>query len=430
MSRPLSRPIRAALASFALVLVACTDGGSSDAEPRSEAGQAARITDGLLALETPSGVTLLDGRGEIVREVPGATPAPDWSAIVSAAPADGSTTLERIDAATGETLVRAEVPGEWEIRAVAGWGEVALMPPRPAGADPFAPDLKATTEIALVDPADPAAMRRFELDGNFEPEAFSHEGDRQRQRRSLFLLRYSPTMAPESYRVTGLTLEGRREGQVFDVSNALEKGVVENMTATRLEQELAPGGEHLLTLYTNQPASYLTGAGKDPAHEVAFVHALNLKWGYAMCIGLPKGFVGLEPDQVAIAATDFGRVFAVDVAHGRVAIVNLDDGRARMVPLDLDGIGKGPVTAGLSADGATLLVGASQGLVAFDAWSLERIETVGTPAAVTGFASPPDGDGPFLSWDGGLGVLDLETFRIEARLPSPAAGPIEAVLAA
>ena len=411
------------LAALSLPLSACT-GDQSLSGPR------VRLTDGLLATRTADGVALVDGSGEIVRELPGGVPAPDWSAVVMGTPSGEDTSIERVDPSTGRSEARLIVPGHWEVRVVSEWGEVALMAPRATGIDPFAPELRTRTEIAVVDPTDPETLRRYRLPGNFEPEAFSHDsGDAPR---SLFSLRYVPSTAPTFYVVTGLTLEGKDDGDVFDVLNALDKGVVENMTSTRLEQELAPDGQRLYTLYTNQPPAYLDDAPSvDPAHTLAFVHALDLEYGFAMCLGLPSEFVGLRPGQVAIAATDGGRVFAIDAAHGQVAIVNVERPRpARVLPLDLTGIGNGPVVAGMSADGSTLLVGAAQGIVAFDARTLDRGNAIGTPGAVTGFASSPDFPDEFLSWDGGLGILDLGDLRISSQLRSPAPGAVEAILAA
>lgn len=411
------------LVALALALSACT-GDPSSRDP------SVSLTDGLLATRTADGVALVDGSGQVVRDIPGGVPAPDWSSIAVAVPSGANTEIERVDPATGSPEARVVVPGEWEVRAVAEWGEVALMAPRASGADPFAPELRERTQIAVVDPTDPDTLRRYRIPGNLEPEAFSH--DSSDTPRSLYLLRYVPSTAPEFYVVTGLFLEGSRDGKAFDVLNALDKGVVENMTATRLEQELAPDGARLYTLYTNQPPSYLEDAPSvDPAHRLAFIHALDLEYGFAVCLGLPSDFVGLHPDRVAIAASDGGRVFAIDAANERVAIVDVDRPRpARVLPIDLDGIGDGPLVAGMSADGATLLVGAAQGVVAFDARTLERGVAIGTPGPVTGFASSAELDDPLLSWDGGLGVLDLGDLRISSQLPSPAPGAVEAILAA
>jgi hypothetical protein len=409
--------IKAALLAAAIVsLASCTGDGSvmqgSVSKPPRAQGE-------FLVLTTPDGVGVVDaGTGDEIAQIPHALAAPDSSTIAAATPEHGSTMIQTLDAATGATVASSTVNGASRLRAVSPWdGSLALTPVAEAGSDPWAPVPRSRTHLTLAVPGEPGATERFTLHGNFEPEAFSNDGE------SLYMLQYRPAMDPTTYRVTRLYIE---DGKVWPVFGR-NKQVVENMTATRLQQTLSPTGSTLYTLYTNQPPAYLSGRVVEEGDEVAFIHTLDLEDGFAVCVELPESFGSLTPEQAAIAAAPVGRsVYAVDARDGRVVV--MDRKRLELsadVSVDMTGIGDGPVSARVSADGSALLIAGSDGIVALDGDTLAPISSVPAPSGVTGMAFSDDGADLFVSWQGGIGVLDPATLETRAVLPSPVPGALE-----
>jgi hypothetical protein len=260
-------------------------------------------------------------------------------------------------------------------------------------------------------------VERFTLRGNFEPEAFSTNAD------DLFMLRYRPALAPTSYRVTSLRLRSGDVRPVFGPSKAAE--IVENMSATRVHQAMSPREDILYTLYTNQPPAFLDAPDVDPAHALAFIHTLNLRDGTAVCIGLPKSFGTVALGASALAAAPDGRaVYAVDAQGGTVASMIGRTFRVDEHRVDLSVLGRGPISARVSADGDSLFVSGAAGILALDTATFEPLPFAETPAPVTGIALSEDGERLFASWDGGIGLLDPTTLATIGVVPSPVPGAV------
>jgi hypothetical protein len=362
----------------------------------------------VLVLRTKDGLSALDARsGRVTSLIAAAVPEPDWSHVYTTTSSAGETTITRIEISTGDRVSSTTVPGDLQIRAVAPFGlGVALMPRGTSGQDPWVPRSRARTHIVVADPSGVSAPLRFNLKGNYEPEAFSPDGER------LYMLQYRPALAPTSYRVIGLYLETGKRWALIGPN----KQPVENMTATRLAQVPSPDGSYLYTLYTNQRPAYLGEAATatDHAAEKAFIHTVDLTNGFAVCIKLPRNF-GTVPQQAsAIAISPNGhRVYAVDAQHGVISIVNTQ--RYRVVGtahVDLGALGGGHVDARVSADGSTLFITGNAGLLRVDATTLElRGSLIPTPGPVTGLALSSDGSSLYLSWGDEVQALDATTLE-------------------
>jgi sugar lactone lactonase YvrE len=210
-----------------------------------------------------------------------------------------------------------------------------------------------------------------------------------------------------------------------------DKQPVENMTATRLVQVASPDGSYLYTLYTNQRPVYLQEpASVDPKEEseVAFVHTVDLRSGFAVCIALPDDFGTVPQQSSAVAISPDGhRVYAIDAMHGTIVTVNVRRYRvAAVTHVDLSMFGSGQIHARVSADGATLFVAGDAGLLALDTQSLTpRATMMTTPSAVTGLALSSDGARLYLSWGDELQRLDAATLEPADQLQLTSVGAVE-----
>jgi DNA-binding beta-propeller fold protein YncE len=379
-----------------------------------------------VVLGVPGGVGAIDAaNGAVLSLVPGAVAEPDRTHVDAATASGGLTRIDRIATATGVTESSVSVSGDLQIRAVAPFGSaVAMMPATETTTDSWAPQPRARTHIVVAHPDGSDEPQRYSLNGNFEPEAFSPDGE------TLFMLQYRPALAPTSYRVTGLYLESGRHWALIGP----DKQPVENMTATRLVQVESPDGAHLYTLYTNQRPSYLgeptTPLDPGEQDERAFVHTVDLRNGFAVCIELPDRFGSVPQEDSALAISpDGNRVYAVDARHGTIAAVNVRRFRvAQVTDVDLSALGAGQIHAQVASDGSTLYVAGDAGLLQLDTATLAvRGGLVATPAPVTGLAISGDGARLYLSYGALLQRLDAATLEPAQPVPLANAGWVEAV---
>jgi outer membrane protein assembly factor BamB len=340
----------------------------------------------LLVLDAGSAIRVQGAStGRVTLDAPGAVATWDGSEVVAASPDGERTVVHAMDPTTGRITSSIDVPGDLAIRVVSGDGtRAALMAPLPEGSDPWTPVPRATTRIDVVDPSGGGRVRRFVLNGDFEPEAFSTDDA------TLFLISYLPPTNPSAYKVARLDLD---TGKMHDVYGRY-KTPPETMTGTRLTQVAAPDGEQLYTLYSNQPAAYAKGyeAPMPGEDEVAFIHTLSLKDGWAYCAGLPKGFGTGSQDAKSIAVSpDGSTVYAVDAQHDVVTTMNPDNlnvAPARHVDLGLPE--SGVTSARVAADG-TLFVGRGSTVVALDAARLQVLDRWRVAGVLNGLALGSDG---------------------------------------
>jgi hypothetical protein len=78
----------------------------------------------------------------------------------------------------------------------------------------------------------------------------------------------------------------------------------------------------------------------------------------------------------------------------------------------------------VNPDGGELVIGGSEGVVAFDTASTTLVTAATTPEAVTGLAYADDG-ALFVSWNGGIARLDASTLRTREVMASPVTGELE-----
>jgi hypothetical protein len=387
---------------LALMLASCTTGGQDGSPGPPENAVLLGSSTGVISLDPRDGSVLFDGVG-----VPALG---DWSMVFRTTVSGRNTTLEARHAATGERASSISLPGELSVRVASRDGSrVALMRPLPAGTTPWVPEPKASTKIVVVDPTGGEEPMPFRLRGNFEPEAFSTDGNK------LYLISYVPPTAPVAYRVTQLDVE---TGKVSPVSAG--KGVVETMSGTRLEQLAPADGSFLFTLYTTQPPGYAEVRAAH-GHPVAFVHTLNMDEGWAHCIGLPKELWGGDPSDEAMAVSPDGRaLYVVDSARDVVGVVSVDLdtwGEVRTEAVDFGPTGPGATQAAVAPDG-TLFVTTGSRVVKVDTDTFERVGEWRAENSVLamGFADQE----LYLLQPGRIEVVDTSTDRRVRAIASPA----------
>lgn len=264
------------------------------------------------------------------------------------------------DTATAQLSAESAVSGSWTPRA-AGHHQVALLAGEHPATGIYRPQPRVTTSLLVM--RDGEEYRRFELDGNLEPEAFSGDGGR------LFLLDYLPPKAPEVYRVRVLDMSSGRVEPLLTRTKGLVPLSGEEVMRGEGRQAIHDRRRNMLfTLYTHtgdhQHTGELLGVREGAPNVHAFIHALHLQEGWAFCVDLPEPFGTQGADGHAIAMSDNGlELYASSAKHGKVAVV--DPGALAVVQMrDFTPMTGEAYALGLPDD--RLLIGAGRALTMLD----------------------------------------------------------------
>jgi hypothetical protein len=342
----------------------------------------------VLFLRTQEGITLVHAvpNGAAV-SLPDAVPSTDWSAAVRAIRQKGETQIVALDSASGARLWTREAAGNLEVKIASEHGRlVALGSPRGSAGYPVGRS-NTTLVIAGEDLPEP---RTIELTGNYEPEAFSTDGQ------SLFVVEYLPPKRPTSYRVRRLDLRTEEVVGVFTVDAELQ----ESMQGTARVQAFSPDGRRLYTLYTIDG-----GAGK----RQAFVHVLSLDELWAHCVDLPAAFGTADERAIALSVTPDGRrLYVAEGSTGTVAEVDtqtLSVARTAQAAFGSDG-GTAHAVAGPKE---TLYLAKGTGLTAVDAATLVPGPSWDVQERITGIQAATDGTRLYVGLKDQILILDSAT---------------------
>lgn len=314
------------------------------------------------------------------------TPSNDWETVVQNEWMDRKTRL--IASSTGSGARRWEMVIEDLQRVKIVSGDGTLVATGPVSERPYLKGRRVTTlTVAGSGRTEP---ERFELQGNYEPEAFSTDGN------SLFVVSYLPARKPTSYQVRRLDLTtGKVEG-VYTPDAHLQQA----MGGTARIQAASPDGSRLYTLYTVE--------GNKDAEARAFVHVLDLDELWAHCIELPTGFEKSDRDSGAITVAEDGkRVYLADATTEALAEIDahkLVVSRTGTVDLDL---GSGTYLA--EAAGSTLYAASGGDVIAIDLSKFEERASWMMFASIAGLQVGVDPKELFVGVDDRIIVLDVET---------------------
>jgi hypothetical protein len=357
--------------------------------------------------------------GESFLELPPGAPArADWGRELVAT-SNGSRTLIR-------DLVVQPDPSGPELAIDGAWRLPTI------GQDPTPVGISADGSVAVLVEASPAAraagaVSRFavmslvplagpsrvvELAGSFEYDAISSDG------RILYVVEHLLGGAEGRYQVRAVDLPA---GTMRDTIIADKRNLEEAMAGWPIAQVRRPDGL-VLTLY------------RGPQHP--FVHALNTKEAWAVCIDLPA--VGTAD---AAAARDWGiaskpdsdRVFAANATLGLAAEIETTELTVRQsltvapptaaAPIVLAKFGHaegGPVgrRVVIAPDGGTVYAAGSSGIVVMGTSRLSESRRILDGVAIGGLGLSADGATLFaLETSGRITAVDAATGDVIGQVP-------------
>jgi len=342
----------------------------------------------VLFLRSAGGITLVRALPEgVAVGLPDAVPSMDWSAVVRAVPQGKETEIVALDSLSGAQLWSRHLAGRLEVKVASEHGRlVALGSPREGTGYPGG---RSSTTLVIVG-ADASEPRTIELDGNFEPEAFSTDGE------SLFVVEYLPPKDPTSYRVRRLDLRTEEVVGVYTVDAELQ----EAMQGTARVQAASPDGRRLYTLYTLEGADGMSRA---------FVHVLSLDELWAHCVDLPPSFETASGKAIAISvAPDGRRLYVADATTGTVAEVDTEALAVTRTAQAAFGSQGGAAHAVAAGDGM-LYLGKGTGLLALDASTLEPVRSWDMEGRITGIQAASDGGRLYVGLKDQIVILDTAT---------------------
>lgn len=354
----------------------------------------------LLYLRTSAGVALLEaGSSSPTFHSASAEPAPDWRTVVRTDREDSQTNLTAVDPVTDDTLWERSVPGLLRVKVVSpGARFVALSP----DTGRYLSQPRQTRLI--VTGRDAETPSTIELEGNFEPEAFSVDG------KHLFVVQYLPAGDPNRYQVRRLNVATGKVRDVFSVDKELQ----EAMRGTARVQEMSPDGTRLYTLYSVNT----------PEGRHSFVHVLSLDELWAHCIDLPHGFAMQGHNRSAIGVTpDNKHIYVADGAEGMVA--ELDAERlevTRTASVDLASAWKGAEVT-VAGDGSSVFVGSGAKVVELSAADLSEVNRWDMPDRITGIQVSANGN-IYVGTEEEVAVIDTGTGEQTKTFDPPGMGSI------
>ncbi|HEU4480519.1 MAG TPA: hypothetical protein VFS18_01415 [Actinomycetota bacterium] len=363
--------IAAVMSTLSISMAGCADGPT----PRAQDVLYLRGTGGLaIAAAGASTATFTAADG---------LPTSDWSVVVRARPGPRMTRLTATDTTSRSTVWEQKLLGQLSTRAVTADGELVALT---ATYGRHYTQGRRTTEIVLAGRS-LDSPRRMRLQGNFEPEAFSTDGQ------NLFVIEYLPARAPTRYRVRNLDLRTGEVGGVYTVDAELQRA----MRGTARVQAWSPDGGRLYTLYSL----------REDGMRHTFVHVLDLDEKWAHCVDLPHGFEESIETATAMDVSDDGHTLHVaNSVTGAIAEVDTEALSVASAGRATFGLGAGTHVA---ENGDTLFLASGRKLTAIDrrtfaerrSWSLER--------KIRGLQLATDGDRIYVGQRDRVVVFDVAT---------------------
>jgi hypothetical protein len=333
--------------------------------------------------------------GRQVFEARGARPAFDWSRLYSAWQSDGHTVVAQLDPRTGAIASTQTIEPGFVVRAVTRDGRTVALGPPPLRGPLYQPSPRQETTLVVVRDGGPAHLV---APGNLEPEEFSADGH------TLFVLDFTPALAPVKYQVRALDLD---TGMVSDVASP-DKDLQQAMGATARTQSLSPDGSRLYTLYTllNGPTN---------GHRRAFVHVLDLAGKWAHCVELPASFGNVAAAPAAMTVSADGRnIYVYDGESGRVA--DVDTVAIALRRTTATGLRTTTSAAATMRHDGAVIVAAGRHVAVLDSTSLRRQAIWAMRQNVVDLQST-NSDELFVASTNGVVIADPTTGAERSRIP-------------
>lgn len=360
---------RIALLAFVAAALVAGCGGSADQTlpPELVTLRPAGTAGPLVGVDAPSGTERFAVHDGVA--------SADGSRYYATFESPGGTELRAYRPATARLVSTARIGGTWRASAVSADGRFVALTGRPRG---------GRSTFAVHEAGAP--LHVIELAGRFAVDGLAPDGS------ALYLVE---RFADGRYAVRYYDLaEDRLHTESIRVKNEQEQ-----MSGLPGQQVATPDGTWLLTLFTNTE------------ERKAFVHALNLRQRYALCLDLPGEGDVASLRGYGLALTPRGdALFAPNPALGVVVRLDLAE-PGRMDTASFAGAsGRGTTASAVSRDGRTVYFARDGRLWAYDAaYSLVRGPY---PLAADGprLAFSPDGRRLYaLAADGRLVAFDAAT---------------------
>jgi len=352
-------------------------------------------------------VSVIDSRSHTAdRRLPMGVPTSDWKHLYSVA----STSLVDTDPQTGATLSTMPLGGAYHLPAATANGVPGGLAPNGMWLVVESID-SSQSHMLIVNTTTSTVRRKIDLDGYFQFDAISNDGDR------LYLIQH---LNGREYYVRLYDVVGGRldENIVVDKSDGNQA-----MVGTRLSGIATSDGHMLFSVYVRE-------------HESPFIHALSLDGPFAFCLDLPgDGYADSAAElQWSLAITgDGSRIYAANPATGVVAVISTG---ANSVPSVLrtarferaispNAKGSGANAAVVSRDGKTLVVGGASGVTWIDTSSLQVRAHALTGWHVSSVGLSPNGQNLYaVGDDGRIAEISMADAAVTSRFDPSAGEPL------
>lgn len=346
--------------------------------------------------QTSQLVSVIDTRSHAVeRSLPSGTPSPDWTHLYSV---QGSTLID-LDPQTGATRHTVHLQGPFQLPPATisglpgglsqdGHWLVLQSFDAPDNATPTA------THFLVIDTSYKKAAKRIDMDGYFQFDAVSNDGQR------IYLIQY---LSSNRYFVRDFNVGSGMLDPTIIVDKTDGSAA---MSGLRLAGVASRDGQWLYSVYIRE-------------HQGAFIHALNLEGNIAICIDLPGSGYASSGDgfhwSLAMSA-DGSHLYAANGAMELVADIDTSNGFPNVTRTVK--IGTAPQSAGLiqgvqakgfgsnglvvSPDGKTLVTLGVHGVMWIDTASLQATDRQLSEWTVWSLALSPNGDSLYAVSDGGM----------------------------
>ncbi len=349
-------------------------------------------------------LSVIDSRSHSVElNMPLGVAPSNWSHLYAL---HGDTLLD-LDPRDGSTLYTERLPGYYQLPA-------ATMSGVPGGLsqdgrwlvvqrfDPTSSPVPSTTHLAVVDTTYAKPIQQIDLNGYFQFDAVSNDGQR------IYLIQY---ISSTEYYVRQFDV-GIRQLNPTIIFDKADGGAA--MAGLKISGIASPDGQWLYSLYVRQDKS-------------PFIHALSLNGNLiAFCIDLPGSGYSSNSDAFrwSLATNaDATHLYAANGASGTVEDMSLENGwpsPLRAARLDTSQTGGifgvrdveakelGGNAAAVSPDGKTLVIGGSSGLFWVDTSSLKATNRQLSDWNIWSLAMSPDGTALYAVKDSGM-IAEIST---------------------